>query len=669
MKHLLIKEFIGQSPFAGYLESCWNGTYYLKFPAVESNNGYDPCGINTHILFYLVYTEVLQMDCAVLGRAAKLAAWLADQIDENGLTMEENGTSTDHPAANSTVADAIGIAAWHAKEIGMPGKVRQKVVGALLRMVECNYRIRYPEGCAGKSQQLRFELRVYYWAWLLTGSKIYKQRFFELFDNGIERYTNPAAIDGALNQPSMRPDWTWNYVCSSGDVDYATSTHTPAYYCTEANGFLFVYMHGLKNGFIERNPRYDWFCRNYLHGLIRNLSRAGHLCSDLDGYGIHRAWYSAVLIESVPCEAAEAANILGLPELSKWFRWYIERYLDYVMRDKDYPVCGLPGALPYGHKIGIEAQFSKLAGARFYGSLARGIAEFDIEKLKPVCPPAFATYAWHAKWLRVSTPVYETSFAGATSLRNIPVVKKFGDPYLGTLIGGAPVTTLFAGNNLMYAASFPLAGLWHIEVNDHNGRTFQSAATSFNDETSLCVRHSTGDMLAESMSEPYSEPVMLSLKDDEYVELLWTRKERKCNLDYAVKTKYSIASIDAEWLVQSSAGHYVDKISFCIPIPDINAECRDRTTGKWRKLESATLDVWPAELRWTVDGATVTVALSAPPENLECFCSTVLLPDNETMPGGKNAFCPYRIKQVRLELTPTTAQSIWRMKNLISFQL
>ena len=71
MKHLLIKEFIGQSPFAGYLESCWNGTYYLKFPAVESNNGYDPCGINTHILFYLVYTEVLQMDCAVLGEGGK----------------------------------------------------------------------------------------------------------------------------------------------------------------------------------------------------------------------------------------------------------------------------------------------------------------------------------------------------------------------------------------------------------------------------------------------------------------------------------------------------------------------------------------------------------------------------------------------------------------------
>ncbi len=667
MKHLAIKEFIEQSSFVGYLESCWNGTYYLKFPVNESNNGYDPCGINTHILFYLVYTEVQQMDCAVPGRAAKLAVWLADQIDENGLTREENGTSTDHPAANSTVADAIGIAAWYAKDIGISGKARQKVVSALLRMVELNYRIRYPEGCAGKSQQLRFELRVYYWAWLLTGSEIYKQRFFELFDNGIERYTNPAAIDGALQQPSMRPDWTWNYVCSSGDVDYATSTHTPAYYCTEANGFLFVYMHGLKNGFIKRNPRYDRFCKKYLQGLMRNLSRAGHLCSDLDGYGIHRAWFGPVLIESVPCEAAQAASILGLPELGKWLRWYIDRYIDYVMRDKDYPFSGLPGAMPYGHKIGIEAQFSKLAEARFYGTLVRGIAEFDIEKLNPVCPPAFASYAWCAKWLRISTPVYETSFSGATSLRNVPVVKNFGDPNLGTLIGGAPVTTLFAGNSLMYAASFPLASLWHIEVKDHNGRTFQSAAASFNDETSFCVRHSAGDMLAEALFEPYSEPVMLTLKNDEYIESLWTRQERKDNLAYAVKMKYSIAYIETEWLAQSHAGHYVDKISFCIPIPDMDAEWRDETVGEWCKLDAVTLDKWPVALRWSVNGKTVTITLNAPPDNRGCACRIVLLPDEDGMPGGKNAFCPYRIKQVRLELTPTTGQSVWRMKNSISF--
>lgn len=119
--------------------------------------------------------------------------------------------------------------------------------------------------------------------------------------------------------------------------------------------------------------------------------------------------------------------------------------------------------------------------------------------------------------------------------------------------------------------------------------------------------------------------------------------------------------------MKSRAGHYVNKISFCIPIPDINAEWRDRTTEKWRKLDSGTLEAWPSALCWTVGGATVTVTLSAPPENRGCVCRTVLLPDDETMPGGKNAFCPYRIKQVRLELIPTTARSIWRMKNSISF--
>lgn len=70
----------------------------------------------------------------------------------------------------------------------------------------------------------------------------------------------------------------------------------------------------------------------------------------------------------------------------------------------------MPPAQPYGHKIGIEARFSQLAGTRVHGSIALALAEFDgIDKLPYDEPPPYASYAWKvqccASALRLMRPV------------------------------------------------------------------------------------------------------------------------------------------------------------------------------------------------------------------------------------------------------------------------
>lgn len=666
-----LRDFMESSPFPAYLESCWNGKYYLNFPRERQIDAFDPGGVIAHSLFYHIYTERLKLKTAVPGRAAQLAAWLAAQVREDGYTNTPDGFST-HPAFNSTVADALGSAAWYAADLGMDAAIREQVIAALLRIFEHNPRIRYPEGAQGKTQQLRFELRVYYWVWLLTGEEKYRRQFFEAFDKGVHAYTHQVAVDGPILQPSMNPDWTWNYVCTGGITrEHATNTHTPAYYCTEANGFLFVYLHGLRNGTISRNENYDCFCRNYIKGLIRNLSRAGHLASDLDGYGIHRAWFAPVLIEGIPLEAAEAAKVLGLDqEWSAWLRWYIESYVDFVRRNPSYPESGLPGALPYGHKIGIEAQFSQLAGTRFYGSLARALSEFEnLDYLVAAPVPSYASYAWKAQWLRVSTAAYETSFAGYTCLRNIPVVPCYGDPHLGTLIGGSPVTTLQSGSELMYAAAFPIPALWHMEVLDHNGRLLQSCATAPDDEISMTVRHSAGNMLNDQSFDPYAEPCNLIIADGEYVESSWTRCERKFNLRFYVNNRYDTDGYDIDWGMSGKAGHYYDRVSFCIPVPELNAEYRI-SDGPWQPLVAGTAEALPTALRWQVGGRWCQVdlnGLTGADDGAKSCCSVSLLPDTDGMPGGKNSFCPYRLYQIRIEIVPSVRSAVWRLRHRISF--
>ena len=54
-----LRNFLEESPFHEFLESCWNGSYYLNFPVSSGNPAYDPGGVCAHALYYLclLYTS------------------------------------------------------------------------------------------------------------------------------------------------------------------------------------------------------------------------------------------------------------------------------------------------------------------------------------------------------------------------------------------------------------------------------------------------------------------------------------------------------------------------------------------------------------------------------------------------------------------------------------
>lgn len=661
-----LRKFLEESPFATFLESCWDGECYQEFPVATGKTGCDPGGVNAQVLFFLIYAEKLKLRNAIPGRAAKLAVRLAALVREDGLCRTNDGVS-DHPAYASTIGDALGTAVRYADVIGLDAAGRKTVLDALIRLAENHPRLRFPEGAHGKTQQLRFELRVYYWMALLSGIPVWKERFETLLANGLRNYLTPAAVDGPLVQPSINPDWTWNYIGGGGLTDqHSTNTHTPAYYCTEPNGFMFVYLNALKNGVFGRRPELDGFCRNYIAGLLRNLSRGGHLASDLDGYGIHRAWYGPVLIEGIPLESAALAAVLGEPELAGYCRWYIDRFVEFVRNRPAYAESGLPEAQPFGQKINIEAQFSQLASARFYGSIARALAEFgEVETLAGVEPPFFGSYAWEAQWLRVSSAAYETSFAGYTCLRNIPVVPRYGDPNLGTLIGGAPLATLCAGDELLYAASFPVSSLWHIEADDHNGRRFVSCSTSPEDDATLTVRGPKGELLSSADFDPYNPPCNFFLKPGEFLEALWQRRERRYKLDFHVHNRYCADRIELEFGMRHMAGHYCDRVTFVLPVPLVDAEfSADGET--FRPLEE--LEGVPAAIRWGKTRKCTIRDIELPGvEKSRLEVKSVLLPTTPGMPGGANAFSPHPTQQLRFEVTPGVTARMHRMRCTLQF--
>ncbi|WP_294506243.1 hypothetical protein [uncultured Victivallis sp.] len=666
MNHIRLREFLEESPFAAYVETCWNSDHYEEFPIATGLTGCDPGGVNSQLVFYHVYTEKLKLRSAIPGRAARLALWLAGLVREDGLCRTNDGV-TDHPAYASTMGDALGTALFHAELIGLNGENRKTVMDALTRLAERHPRLRFPEGAQGKTQQLRFELRVYYWMAQLSDDPVWKERFEILLANGLRNYVTPAAIDGPLLQPSLNPDWTWNYVCTGGITDqHSTNTHTPAYYCTEPNGFMFVYLHALRNSFSERRKELDDFCRNYIAGLLRNLSRGGHLASDLDGYGIHRAWYGPVLVEGLPLESAMVAAELGETALAGYCRWYIDRYIEFVKSRPTYAESGLPEAQPFGQKINIEAQFSQLATARFYASIARALAEFgEVEEIPTIEPPFFGSYAWEAQWLRISTPAYETSFAGHTCLRNIPVVPRYGDPNLGTLIGGAPLATLFGKKELFYAASFPAASLWHVEVDDHNGRRFVSCSTSPEDHTAMTVRSSTGEMLTASDFDPYDPPCNFFLGNADCLEAVWERRERQYKIDFHVHNRYYADRIELEFGMRHMAGHYCDKVTFVVPIPLVNAEFSE-DGNTFLPLEQLT--ALPAVIRWGEQEKCLIRDLrisGGDSDRLEV--KALALPQTPGNPGGVNAFSPHPTLQLRFEVTPGVMTQMHRLRCTLVF--
>ncbi len=657
-----LRRFLSNAPFVAFLDACWR----------EKEDGYlDPStgiaastGIQHHLLIYHVYMALLGEGQKHSERASALARRLSVAVREDGLLSEPDGAVNDHPASGCHVADALGTFCHYAGKLGLPEAETEAPRAALVRMVENHFRIRLPEGTEGWTQQMRFELRAYYWAWRVAGEEKYRKACFDMWKNGIHAYRHPICRSGHYAQPSLRPDYTWNYAGggpeAEGRADCATNTHTPVYYCTEPQGFAFVYHHGLKEGVFTENAEWTEFSRHYFLGLLRNLSRAGHTASDLDGYGVHRAWFSGCLIESVPVEAAGVS--VGLdPEVRGWFRWYVDRYVDFVRRQPTFAETGLPEQLPYGQNITIEKQFSALLGSRFYSYLARCLFEYDIEGIAPVEPPAYYSYAWWHDWVRVSTPRYETSFAGKSSLCSLPVVKFYGDPNLGCLLGGSPLATLFVGNELLYATSNDPAGLWHVEVGDVNGKVFRSCATSFRDATTMAVHNAEGEVLTRDSFTEHEAPHIGLLPESASArpaEVLWSKAYDAERIRFFVRNGYGAEGFASEWGVGFPAGNYAREIAFILPVP-IGLKPEIEIAGAWRPFTaSSSGDRWPEAVRWSKSGKTVTVSLraKAPAKDapavptFEGGFRAVPVPTGERSPGGENSFCPYPLLQLRLEV-------------------
>lgn len=651
-----LTEFLGNSGFVRLLERCWmeeEGSYHDDSTSLSASPG-----LLQYLAIFHVY-QALRGDSTLphRKRAESLGRRLAASVRADGLLDEPSGAVVDHPAHACHVADGLGTFAHYGAELGWDGEVIAQAKAALTRLVDCHSVVRRPEGTVGRTQQMRFELRAWYWAWRVTGEQRYKEACLELWENGIHAYQNPLALHGGLLQPSLHPDWTWNYTCSSGTTtEYATNTHTPVYYNTEPQGFAFVYAHGLKDGVFDENPVWNQFCRDFFQGLLRNLSRAGHTSSDVDGYGVHRAWYAGCLVETAPVEAAGLADRVGCGELRGWFRWYVDRFVDFIRRSPEFEHSGLTSQCPYGHNITVEKQFPPLMAARFYAHLARALHEYELEKIAPIAPPALASYAWWHNWLRVSTPSYETSFVGTTSLRDIPKVRNFGDPNLGCIHGGSPISTLFSGERLLFATSNDPAGLWQVELTDCNGNIHRSCGTSFRDETALAVRTSGGRLLHRDSFRDYDPPLNFPVGDTA-TEILWAKNLARNGIRFFVHNSYEPESFSCRWGGSFPRGLFVQSAVFILTVPTTLSPYW-LLDGAWLPLTESRSELWPEAIRWGNPEDGVLVRLSTAPGESGGCCSVTAVPARERSPGGENSFCPFPVWQVRLAvaLTPLTGR-------------
>ena len=597
-----------------------------------------PLGILHYLLNYHTYQALLgDKTLPHAERAESLLRTIAASVQENGYLRDMDGASVGHPALAGHVADGLGTGCYYGPRLNFLQEVREMAKAALLRIEEYHPCYRLPEGIVGGTQQMRFELIAHYWAWRLTNEQKYKDKYVALWNNGLESYVRLKADSGMLMEPSLHPDYTWNYACASGrSNEYCTNTHTPTYYNTEPQGFAFAYAHALKDKALAPNPAWSEFCRKFLMGLWRNLSRAGHTVTDLDGYGIHRAWFSGCLLETAPFEAIGLADTVGIdPKMKSWFRWYIDQYIGFIQRQPSYQATGLPPQLPYGHAISIEKQFRTLVGARFYTHMARAIYEYEIDQVAPEEPPAQWGYAWWHNWLRVSTPVYETSFVGTTSGRQIPVVRSFGDPNLGTIHGGSPLSTLFVGKSLMFATSTDPAGLWHAEIRDVNGNIHRSCATTFSDEIAMAVKTSDGRLLSRDDFQSYEDPHYSPI-DIVASEVIWSKNLRNQNFRFSVHNSYGADSLQLNWGCHFSPGLFAETVAFIVTVPvQMNPEVQ-LGTNQWIPINSFQVqERWPTALRWSDGTATIHADLKPSRAGIPGRLRIIQVEKKERSPGGE----------------------------------
>lgn len=650
--------FLANPAWTGFLDSCWKeGRGYID----PGSDGPPNTVVVLKLCLYHLYCALLEVPGHHSERCLFLLARVAEAVTDQG-ALRFLDEQTQHPAHCSFAAEALGTVAYYGKAIGLPDKLKDEAVAALIRIVTRNPRIRPPAGTAGRTQQMRFETQAFYWYWRVTGLDEARDNFLELFNNAVERYTHGFAYEGGYTQPAIHPDWTWNYTSSSGTTtELATNTHTPVYYLGEQTGFLFTYLHGLKTGSLTRNPVWDKFATGYISGLFRNYSRAGHMAADVDGYGIHRAWYGSLLIEVAPFDAAAASSALGISqEWASWLNWFANRHIDFIQRCDSFDKTGMPPRYPYGHKLTIEKQFVVFGTACFYASLARACFQYaGVESTCASAPPAFCDHAWWHQWVRVSTPAYETSTVAATSLRNIPLVKHFGDPHLGTLHGGSPVANLMVGDRLMYATSNCHAGLWHIELSDVNGKVHRSSGTSFEDQVFFAATDQEGAICSAERFIDYSIAALQPLTDKP-CQTLWRKRISPEQIVFWTQHKFSAEEFTFTWGYRGRAGIYIASAYFNFPVPAAMNPQVSLTKDVWQEIKAGDqVKGCPLAFRWNDGKASVEVTLTpTAPMPDEAYTACVAIPTTPGNPGGENSFCPYPLVALRIVVPNTHEMAI-----------
>ncbi|GGD82287.1 hypothetical protein [Paenibacillus nasutitermitis] len=582
-----MEQFLSNRPFAEYLDSLWDGErgYYRQSDGAAAGTSVSMLAAVYHLYSALLADGETERARHV-ERLSGLMSSVLPLVREDGGVAEsaDHPGSSYHPGLAFNICKCLGLIYPYLEQIGL-GAQREPVRQAIVTMVE-----HHPEageaGTHGSDQSLRFELAAYYFAYVATGERKYLGWYKRLFHNGIASYTRDIhshkerhyTTAPGLQRAGLHPDFTFNYAGGIGtETELPTNAHTPAYYLAEVDGFLFTYLLGLKNGVLTRNADWDDFCRKYARGLYKDLSRAGRMSCDVDGYGIHRAWYAKVIFEGLPLAACVPLGPNESDaEARAHFKWYCDRYLENFMSSEHFRRFGVPPHQPYGHRLTIEKQFDKFNCIEIYAKTAAYLYEFGVDREPAREPDPFYAYSWWHDWLRVSTPVYETSFAAATGGCAIPKARHFGDSNLGTLAGGAALMTLFAGKQLLYAPSTDPDYAFDMLVMDRNGRTARSSCTLFGDRREFYVENTLGERLEKESFVPYGMPFVEAL--GESVKTVFRKSTEQPNVTFVVQNRFSRDNIEITQKFFSPAGCFIRKGCFNLPLPKlepVEVELRD----------------------------------------------------------------------------------------------
>lgn len=655
-------EFLESPAFSRFLDSCWDAgrNHYCQSDGAAASSS-----VSLQAAVYHTYLALMTGEELHRQRVAGLLANTLRLVREDGSISEsiDKEAPVDHPGFTFTIAKCLGIIYPYLDQLGLEA-LREAVRKAILTIVERN-----PEageaGTHGSDQSLRFELPAYYFAYHVSGDRKYLDWYTQLFNNGIISYTRDIHSHKirhfteapGLQRAGLHPDFTFNYAGGVGTVDsLPTNTHTPAYYLTEVDGFLFTYLHGLKNGILQQNSEWDEFCVKYATGLYKDLSRAGRMSCDVDGYGIHRAWYAKVIFEGLPLTAAApwGPNLELGEEARRHFKWYSDRFIKNFMSSEDFRQYGVPPHQPYGHRLTIEKQFDRFNCIEIYAKVALNMYELGVEQVEALEPGPFYAYSWWHNWVRVSTPVYETSFVATTGGCNIPRAKYFGDPNLGTLAGGSALTTLFAGPRLLYAPVTDPDYAFDMMVQDRNGHIARSSCTEFGDEVQFYVEDAKGERIEKESFQPYGMPHVRAL--DGGVKTVFKKTSDRPQAVFVVQNRFGPDEVEITQKFFTPAGCFLKKGIFGLPVSKLEplkVEFKDGSRRVCRFEEEEWLDIREVRaLESKVNGAAWRIEpVRVPPYRHEK--NTRLWSGSEGLegePGGENSFCPYPMGVIRIGL-------------------